>query len=282
MLRSLLFSAGAIACLALLSGCQSIAFGIANAGISPPAASVVYDTRQNLSLDVYRPAGAANGPLPVVVFIYGGSWKRGSRAQYAFVGQRLAQEGMLAIVADYRTFPRTTFPGFVEDAAGAVAWARRHAADYGGDPQRLFVAGHSAGAQIAALIGTDAGYLAAHGMRPGDLAGVIGLSGPYDFDIAGYEDVFGAEAQWPRAQAVNFVDGDEPPFLLVHGTGDTVVEARDSQILADRLRDVRRSATLLWLPDGGHMAPMVGMRAPGRHPTLIPAIRQFVNRLPAP
>ena len=116
----------------------------------------------------------------------------GSRDQYRFVGQRLAERGILAIVADYRTYPATTFPGFVEDGARAVAWARLHAAEHAGDPERLFVAGHSAGAQIAALIATDPRYLAAEQMRPSDLAGVIGLSGPYDFVISGgYRPVFG-------------------------------------------------------------------------------------------
>jgi acetyl esterase/lipase len=264
----------------LLSGCQSVGFGIANLGVPAPTASVVYDPKHALSLDVYRPAGPTTGPAPapVVVFFYGGSWKRGNRGQYAFVGHRLASQGALAIVADYRTFPRAVFPGFVMDAAAAVAWARQHAAEYGGDPQRVFVAGHSAGAQIAALIGTDADYLAAHGLRPRDLAGVIGLSGPYDFAIAGYEDVFGPEAQWPQTQAINFVDGDEPAFLLVHGTGDTVVEAVDSRILADKLRSAGVQTTLLWLPEAGHLAPLVGVRVPAQQPTLLPAIQAFLHR----
>lgn len=280
MQRAFFFRSVAIAVLvSILAGCQSVAFGLANLGVSAPAASAVYDPQQNLALDVYRPIGPATGNVPVVVFLYGGNWRTGKRAQYRFVGRRLAQQGMLAIVADYRTFPRSAFPGFVKDAAGAVAWARLHAADYGGDPQRLFVAGHSAGAQIAALIGTDARYLAPHDMQPRDLAGVIGLSGPYDFEITGYEDVFGPEAQWPRAQPVNFVDGDEPPFLLVHGTGDTVVEAKDSQELADALRRAGGEATLVWLKNAGHLAPLTGLRAPARQPALMPAIRTFVNRL---
>jgi acetyl esterase/lipase len=283
MPRSFPFTALVVAGLAcLLAGCQSLGFGIANFGVSAPATTVVYDPQHGLSLDVYRPVGTTAGRVPVVVFLYGGSWKRGSRAQYGFVGHRLAQQGVLAIVADYRTFPQTTFPGFVEDGAHAIAWAQRRAADHGGDPQRLFVAGHSAGAQIAALIGTDARYLAPHNMRPGDLAGVIGLSGPYDFEISGYEDVFGPEAQWPRAQAVNFVDGDEPPFLLVHGTADTVVEAKDSRELAEKLRGVGVEATLVWLPEAGHLAPLVGIRAPGRQPALLPAIRTFIHRMPTP
>lgn len=263
---------------ALLAGCQSLAFGVANAGIERPAASAVYDPAHGLALDLYRPHGVMDAPVPVVVFLYGGSWRHGSRGQYRFVGERLARQGVLAIVADYRTAPRTVFPGFVEDAAAAVAWTRTHAAAYGGDPSRIYVAGHSAGAQIAALLGTDARYLRAHGLAPRDLAGVIGLSGPYDFEIAGYEDVFGPPAQWPLAQPVAFVDGDEPPFLLVHGTGDRVVEAVDSRILADRLRAAGGSAEVLWLPGAGHLAPLAALRAPGRQPALLPAIHAFVHR----
>ncbi len=278
MPRSFPFRSLAVALLALIAtGCQSLGFGIANAGVAPPTASVVYDRQNDLSLDLYPPASSANGPVPVVVFFYGGNWRSGERGQYRFVGQRLAESGVLAIVADYRTFPRAVFPGFVEDAAAAVAWARVHAAEYGGDPQRLYVAGHSAGAQIAALVGLDARYLAPHGMKPRDLAGVIGLSGPYDFEIAGYEDVFGPEAQWPQAQPIRFVDGDEPPFLLAHGTGDTVVEAKDSQELADKLRAAGGEATLLWLPDAGHIAPLAAMYRPSRNPALLEAIRTFVG-----
>lgn len=269
----------ALAALVVLSlaGCQSVAFGIANRGVPAPDNSVVFDTRRGLSLDVYKPHAAAK-PTPVVVFFYGGNWKSGKRKDYRFVGHRLAQMGVLAIVPDYRTFPRTRFPGFVEDGAGAVAWSRRHAIAYGGDLGRLYVAGHSAGAQIAALIGTDGRYLLAHGMAPRDLAGVIGLSGPYDFVIeGGYEDVFGPRSQWHDAQPVNFVDGDEPSFLLIHGTGDKIVEAKDSQQLANKLRLVGGKAELILLPDAGHAAPLAALYNPDRDPQVLDAIREFVG-----
>lgn len=278
LLRSL---AAGLSCVLVASGCQSIAFGIANAGVpkSPRIAetTVMFDPARQLSLDVYRPTSATAQAVPVVVFLYGGSWRNGQRAQYRFVGRRLAQQGMLAIVADYRTAPEVVFPAFVEYAAGAVAWARRHAGEYGGDPARVHVAGHSAGAHLAALIGTDARYLAAHGLKPRDLAGVIGMSGPYDFEITGYEDVFGPPAAWPRTQPVAFVDGDEPPFLLIHGAGDTVVEPVDSRLLAERLQAAGGTAELLWLPDAGHLAPLATMHSPDREPALLPAIRAFVG-----
>jgi acetyl esterase/lipase len=214
----------------------------------------------------------------VVVFFYGGAWQRGERRQYRFVGRRLAGEGVLAIVADYRTWPRAGFPDFVEDGARAVAWARSHARAYGGDPQRLYVSGHSAGAQIAALLGTDERYLAPHGMRPRDLAGVIGLSGPYEFGISGrLVPIFGDRAQWPAAQAIRAVDGDEPPFLLVHGADDRVVWANGSERMAERLRRAGSQAEVLLLPGGGHTAPLQGLYRPSRSPQVLPAILRFVG-----
>jgi acetyl esterase/lipase len=285
-MRSLRIALGATALALttlLTAGCERAIFGFANRGLPPPEATAAFAPDLGLSLDIYRPQGAGAQPAPTVVFFYGGGWQRGARAQYRFVGRQLAQQGVLAIVADYRTFPRAGFPDFVVDAARAVAWARRHAAEYHGDPQRLYVAGHSAGAQIAALLGTDPRYLARHDLRPRDLAGVIGLAGPYDFVINGqYVKVFGPPAQWPQAQAINFVDGDEPPFLLIHGDRDRVVDVRDSVELAAKLRTRRIEARLLVLPGGGHDAPLFGLYQPKRSPAVLPAIMAFVDAPRAP
>lgn len=259
------------------SGCQRALLAFVNRDARAPNASVVYAPQRDLSLDIYRPLVAA-ARAPVVVFFYGGGWKTGSRAQYRFVGERMARAGALAIVADYRTFPRGGFPGFVHDAADAVAWAHAHAAAYGGDPGRLFVMGHSAGAQIAALLGTDARYLQRVGLQPRELAGVIGLSGPYNFDVGTeYAAVFGPPSQWPDAQALNFVDGDEPPFLLVHGDADRVVEVRDSDELDAALRRAGVRSTLLRLPGAGHSAPLAGLYDPARSPAVVPAITRFIG-----
>jgi len=265
------------------AGCESALFAFANRGLAPPDATVAYDSSLGLSLDVYRPAPGAlppdGGMAPTVVFFYGGAWRRGERSQYQFVGRRLAELGVLAIVADYRTFPQAGFPAFVEDAAQAVAHVRRHAGAWGGDGGRLYLAGHSAGAQIAALLGTDARYLRAHGLQPADLAGVVGLSGPYDFVVSGrLREVFGPPAQWPRAQPLNFVDGDEPAFLLVHGARDRTVESRDAVLLAERLRVHGVQAELVLLPDAGHAATLLGLYDPARAPRVVDAIRAFVHR----
>jgi acetyl esterase/lipase len=262
----------------LTTGCERALFAFANRGLAPPESTATYAPELGLALDVYRPESARTRPAPVVVFFYGGNWQRGAREQYRFVGRQLARHGVLAIVADYRTWPRAGFPAFVEDGAKAVAWTRSNDARLGGDPDRVYVAGHSAGAQIAALIATDARYLEPHGLAPDTLAGMIGLAGPYNFNITGqYVPIFGAPGQWPRAQAVNFVDGDEPPFLLVHGIDDGVVEPRDSRELAQRLRDAGVRVELLMLDDGGHAAPLAGLYDTSRAPRVLPAILDFVG-----
>jgi len=265
----------------LVTGCERAVLGFANRGVPPPEASIVFAPARGLALDVYRPTSAAKAGTPVVVFFYGGSWQRGSRSQYRFVGQRLAENGTLAIVADYRTFPQAGFPDFIDDAALAVQWTFANAKKWGGDPARVFVAGHSAGAQLAALLATDAGYLRKHGLAPNRLAGAIGLAGPYDFAITGnLVEVFGPPAQWPRAQAVNFVDGDEPPFLLIHGSKDTVVETRDSIQMAGLLRAKGGDPQLLLLPEGTHSTPMAGLYDTTRAPEVLPAILAFVAATP--
>lgn len=271
----------ALLCVLLGTGCERAVLGFVNRGVPPPEASIAYAPDRGLSLDIYRPTLATAGGAPVVVFFYGGSWQRGSRSQYRFVGQRLAENGILAIVADYRTFPRAAFPDFIDDAARAVQWTFSNARAWGGDPAQVFVAGHSAGAQLAALVAVDARYLGKYGLAPTRLAGAIGFSGPYDFAITGtLVDVFGPSSQWPQAQAVNFVNGDEPPFLLVHGSKDGVVETRDSVQLAELLRSKNVSTRLLLLPEGGHSTPMAGLYDPARAPEVLPAILDFIAATP--
>ena len=266
------------ALLALLAtGCQSAFFGFVNRDSAQPDVTAVYDPARGLSLDIYRPTGVAPG-APVVLFFYAGSWQMGTRAQYRFVGSRLAEAGVVAIVADYRTWPAAGFPAFMGDAARAVRWTLDHAREQGGDPQRVYIAGHSAGAQIAALLGTDARHLDAVERRPQDLAGVIGLSGPYDFVISGkLEEIFGPRSQWPEAMAVRFVDGDEPPFLLVHGDQDRTVDVGNSRKLEFALRRKGIDATLLILPGGNHFVTAAAFYDPDRAPEVLPAVLRFVG-----
>lgn len=241
----------------LLGGCQRTFFAVLNR-TAPDAQSetrgVVFEPSLGLKLDVYRPNNAH--AAPVVVFFHGGSWARGKREWYAFVGRALAAHGYVAVLPEYRLFPAATFPDFMLDGAHAVAYARIHAAQWGGDGENVFLMGHSAGAHIAALLGADARYLGEVGLRPQQLRGVIGLAGPYDFlpivDLA-LKRIFGPPELHPQSQPVNFVDGDEPPYLLLHGERDTLVWPRNSESMTARLRALGVSVTLKLYPKIGHV-----------------------------
>ncbi len=211
---------------------------------------VHYGEGPRRTLDVYEPAhlmsspdgqpltpGSAHKP-PIVVFFYGGSWQNGQRRDYRFVGEALASRGFVVVIPDYRTYPATIFPGFIDDAAMAVRWARDHAAAYGADPSSLFLMGHSAGAHMAALLATDDQYLSAQGMHKQDIAGFIGLAGPYDFlplRDATLKQIF-PQADRADSQPINFVSGDEPPMLLAVGKADTTVDPGNTDRFAARLR----------------------------------------------
>ena len=247
----------------LVIGCTNLGFAVANLGVDPQAiTSVVFDREHALSLDVHRHRQHVQGKLPVIVFFYGGSWRDGSRSDYRFVGQSLARAGFLVVVPDYRKAPQVVFPAFIEDSARAVAWTRQHAAEYGGDPSRIYLMGHSSGAHMAALLGTDGHFLRAVGMQPRDLAGVIGLAGPYDFlpiTDPKIKEAFGPQSEWPKSQPVNFVDGDEPPFQLLQGTGDTTVWPRNAPRLAQKLRAAGEPVELDMIEGAGHAGLLIGL-----------------------
>jgi acetyl esterase/lipase len=192
-------------------------------------------------LDVYGPRRAAGGPaLPVAVFFYGGSWDTGRRQDYNWVGQALAAKGFLTVVPDYGLFPEVRYPGFLEDGALAVRWAQDHAAEFGGDPERIVLVGHSAGAYNAAMIALDRRYLAGAGVERRRIKALAGLSGPYDFlplsDPIAIR-TFGEAADLAGTQPLAFVDAEAPPAFLATGDRDTVVYPRNTRKLAARLRE---------------------------------------------
>ena len=146
------------------------------------APDIAYGSLTAQKLDVYTPTSVAPpGGWPLVVFFYGGSWNSGARADYKFVGSALAARGVLVLVADYRLYPEVRYPEFLNDSAQALAWGLTEAARLGANPKRVFVMGHSAGGYNAAMLALDPRWLAAAGHAPAELAGWIGLAGPYEF-----------------------------------------------------------------------------------------------------
>lgn len=205
-------------------------------------------------LDVYVPDPAPAQAAPVVVFFYGGAWDSGSKADYRFVGRTLAARGFVAVVPDYRVYPEVVFPGFVEDAAAAVAWTFERAPAFGGDTSRVFVMGHSAGAHLAAMVALNEAYLEHHRYSPRQLAGLIGLSGPYDFlplKSRRLKKIFGDPA--PKAtQPVEFVSAAAPPALLITGDADSRVIPRNTHRLSSRLQAAGVPVRKIVYPDIGH------------------------------
>ncbi len=214
---------------------------------------LVFDAPTGLKADVYSPASAANAP--VVVFFYGGRWSEGSRDLYEFVGAALAKQGFVAVVPDYQLYPKVKFPVFVEDSAKAVRWARDNAARYGGDANRLFVMGHSAGAYNAAMLSTDERYLKAVGGSRRWLKGMIGLAGPYDFlpfTDADIIDMFGPAEGWPATQPTSHVDGQNVPMLLMHGEDDLAVFPKNTRNLANKIKAAGGPVETVFYPKLSH------------------------------
>ena len=202
-------------------------------------AGIAYGDDPRQKLDVYVPRHALPD-APVVVFFYGGSWNSGAREDYNFVGEALASRGIVAVVADYRLYPQVRYPLFLQDAARAVAWTKAHIREFSGNPQRLYLMGHSSGGYNAAMLALDGDLLAAAGMSPKDLRGWIGLAGPYDFlpiENPAVRPVFFWPNSPPQSQPINHVSRDAPPALLIAASADDLVNpTRNTGGLAHKLR----------------------------------------------
>lgn len=279
-------------CLVLLvslGGCRATLFAGLNTtdhrqGIESEH-GIIFDPSTGLKLDVYRPVASVDAP--VVVFFHGGSWTGGKRQWYRFVGTALASRGIVAVIPDYRKYPQVKMAGFMADAARAVTWAHAHAREFGGSASRLFIMGHSSGGHIAGLLATDGRWLQAQGMTTRELAGFIGLAGVYDFvpippnekDMLG---MFGhAPAEQHRAQPIDFVDGDEPPMLLLHGLADKEVEVHNSTSLADTMKAHAKPVTLKLYPGVGHSGLLFALSTPlqGKRPVLDDVV-SFIHQAP--
>lgn len=242
------------------------------------AEGISYAPGPRNQLDVYAPPGAS-GKSPVVLFIYGGNWVSGSRAEYAFVGRALAARGFVAMVADYRLYPQVSYPDFLDDVAQAVAWTVKQAPRYGGDPQQLFVMGHSAGAYNAAMMALDPKWLAKVGLTPSVLRGWIGLAGPYDFLPVHNETtrpVFHYPNTPPESQPIKHVSAQAPAALLIAPRKDDLVDpARNTGALAARLRAAGVPVRERYYDNVGHISLLVSLAAPAQW--LAPAMDEVAH-----
>jgi len=216
------------------------------------------DSRQKL--DIYVP-DSVKAPAPVLLFFYGGAWQGGHRADYFAFGQAFAGEGIITVVADYRLYPQVTYPAFVQDAAAALAHVRANIAKHGGDPARIFVSGHSAGAYNAVMLASEPGFVQAQGGDLSWIRGVIGIAGPYDFlplRQSDYIAIFhGANNR--DAMPVNHVDGKRPPMLLAWGSGDWTVGRVNIERMQDALVKQDSPVTVKIYPGVSHIGIILSL-----------------------
>ncbi|MDZ4777334.1 MAG: alpha/beta hydrolase [Alphaproteobacteria bacterium] len=238
---------------------------------TPATRAIAYGDGPRQKLDIYPAAPEAK--KPVIVFLYGGAWNNGRRQDYGWAARALAAKGFVVVVPDYRLAPADPFPAFVDDATAATAWAHANARRFGGDPDRIVLMGHSAGAHIAMMVALDRRFLDRAGVPSSTIRGVIGLAGPYKFDPneeGVLRDAFGRFPEPDATQPVTFVRADAPPALLLHGDADTRVRLRNSERLDRELRAASASAELKVYPGVDHTGILLALSKPlrGRAPTL--------------
>ncbi|MDN6883215.1 alpha/beta hydrolase [Variovorax sp. CAN2819] len=190
---------------------------------------IAYGPAPRQLLDVYQPpptTAPAPGARPLVVFFFGGTWTTGDRASFRFVGEALASRGAVVAIPDYGLSPTFTYPVFVRDSALAVKWALDNAARLGADPKQVYVMGHSSGGYNAAMVALDGRWLGELGASPKQLAGWIGLAGPYDFLPIG-DPQAQAAFNWPDtprdSQPLAHVTPAAPRALLMAASKDNLV-----------------------------------------------------------
>jgi acetyl esterase/lipase len=217
----------------------------------------LYDREHSLKLDVYSgPNKGAPRPRPVIVFFYGGGWTDGNKEASKFVADPLVLENFVVVIPDYRKHPEVKFPEFMVDAAKAVSWTKSNIDRYGGDPDNIFILGHSAGAHIGALLLADKEYLMRNGLNPDTaIRGFAGLAGPYSFtpEEKPYTEIFGPKQRYPQMQVDRFITGKEPPMLLLHGDDDTLVGVENLQKLRNAIQSKGGRVETRIYPNIGHI-----------------------------
>jgi acetyl esterase/lipase len=249
-------------------------------------AAARFGTDPAQKLEMFLPADAKPQKLlPVIVFIHGGGWASGDPHDYRFMARTLAPEGYAVVLAGYRLYPQARYPAMLEDGASALRWVAGHAAQFGGDPQRVVLMGHSAGAYNAVMLGLDRRWLADKGLSADALRGVIGLAGPYDFypfDTEGTIRTFGKAANPEETQPVVHARGDGPPLLLVHGTADTRVRPRNSAELARTMTRAGAPTQAVLLQDVTHEGIIMMLARPfDRDSRVLDAVRPFLAKITA-
>ncbi len=249
--------------------------------------SVRYGDQPAQRLSVMAPPDApASAGLPVIIFFHGGGWDSGDQKDYRFVARGLVPKGYVVVVAGYRLGPEGRFPAMLEDSAKAVRWVHDHIAALGGDPRRITLVGHSAGAYNALMLALDRQWLGREGLGDDAISGVVGLAGPTDFYPWTNASARAALGGWHRpqeTQPIHHARGDAVPLLLLHGTADETVKPRNSQVLARSIVAAGGAAQVQLFAGLNHADIVMKLARPfSRDPAVIDAIDGFARANAAP
>lgn len=245
--------------------------------------NIAYGTHNRQQLDVYAPVSMQAAPTkrPVIVFFYGGSWDSGSKDAYLFVAEALTSKGFIAVIPDYRVYPEVIYPEFLNDGASAFQWTKDNIEKYGGDVNNIFVAGHSAGAHIAAMLAFDQTWLATQKLNSTSIRGFIGLAGPYDFlplTSARLKEIFPSNEIQALSQPIRYARGNAPSALLLAGDADTVVALKNTRNFSARIRELNGRVQEKYYVGMGHVKIVTVLAAPFREgQTVLDDITEFVR-----
>lgn len=240
----------------VLAGCTRAGTFLANVPSQfdgrPVVTNVSYGPHSLNTLDIYLPAEKhqMKKDAPVLVFFHGGRWQDGNKEIYRFLGSAFSKHGYIVVIPDYRKYPEVKFPVFAQEAADIVRWVYENIDKYNGDPGHIFISGHSSGAHTAAIITADERYL----KNKNIIKGFAGLAGPFDFtpEEEDLKDIFGPPENYDQMRVTTFIDGSEPPMLLLYGLEDEVVGLFNLERVQKKIQEQGGDVKVRLYEDLGH------------------------------
>jgi len=240
---------------------------------------IAYGSHPRQKLDVHIPQDKQTGD--VVIFFYGGRWSSGEKQDYRFIAEAFTSHGIITVIPNYQLYPRIRFPVFIEDGAQAYQWVIKNIEKFKGNKRRVFLAGHSAGGYIAAMLALDENYIQNTNTRQLP-CGTIGYAGPYDFlpfDADDLIQIFTTPLHPTRTQPITFVDGSENPLLLLMGNDDVTVKERNAPNLHRRIQSRKGKSTLIRYDGIDHIDMLLALSSTfrGKAPILDDSIK-FIRK----
>ncbi|MCP2604325.1 alpha/beta hydrolase [Candidatus Aminicenantes bacterium AC-708-M15] len=267
----------------LLASCYSMYIGVVNSPLDKKLIlkNIIYTNKPNVDrkkqcLDFYIPPNTRN--FPILIFVHGGGWMSGDKREYKFLGKFLAFNGIGTVIINYRLSPKVKHPAHIEDVASAFAWVYKNAKKFGGDSNKIFLMGHSAGAHLSALLALDEKYLEAYGLSTSLIKGTILIDGIYDLTLGGKKDTWFSKAFFKRifgdkqenricASPIFHINGKSSPFLIIHAENDHLIPKKEPLKFYEILKKHNNPVKLFFIPGKNHITVLTSIGKRGDYTT---------------